>query len=416
MSKQMSSVSELVHSVKSLLEGEFRQVAVQGEVTNISKTVAGHYYFTLSDDEAQVSCACFRGDVLRNPFVKKIKDGDKIIIVGHISVYAKRGVFQIIVKRASPFGLGDLKAQYEKLKLKYEKLGYFKEDIKKEIPKFPKRMAVITAPHGAALQDFLNVMKRRSLWLDIVIVPAIVQGRDSAASLVEALNKAQKIKGIETIILTRGGGALEDLWSFNDEKLVEAIYQCEIPVISAVGHQVDFTLSDFVSDLRLETPSAAAEYLSQPQMHIKSKLSELGRRLKVFLYEKQSYMQKKIQRINPHNLLSLIKLKHEKLKNRLESLKLLERREQLIGIETREQELSEYLDRMLLAMQETLKDYNQRLKHSKSMMNSLNPKNVLNRGYTYIKQGENVIMKKSKIKQDELDIVFQDGNLKVKRI
>jgi exodeoxyribonuclease VII large subunit len=416
MAQEVNTVSELVSSVKGLLEGEFRSISVQGEVTNISQTVAGHYYFNLSDDDAQISCACFRGDVLRNPFVKKIKDGDKIIISGHMSVYLKRGVFQIIVKRAMPMGLGDLKAKFEKLKAKYQQLGYFDADKKKSIPNFPKRIAVITAPYGAALQDFLNVMKRRSLWLDIVIVPAIVQGKDSATSLVSSLKKAQALEGVETIILTRGGGAMEDLWSFNDEKLVEAIHKCEIPIISAVGHQVDFTLCDFVSDMRLETPSAAAEFLSQPQMQIKTKLNELGRRLKVFLYEKQSYMQKKIQRINPLNLLSIIKLNHQKLFSRFDALKLIERKEQLIGIEEAQQGLSDLLEQMLACIQAKIDNNTRTLKQQESMLNSLNPKNVLGRGYTYIKQQNNVIMKKKNLTDQDIDIYFQDGSVKVKRI
>jgi len=420
MSQAISSVSELVQSVKSTLEGEFRTLSVQGEVTNISKTVAGHYYFTLSDESAQISCAFFKGDALRNTFIKRVKDGDKIIIIGHISVYAKRGVFQIIVKRVAPFGVGDLKAQFEKLKEKYLKLGYFDESIKKPLPKYPKRVALITAPYGAALQDFLNIIKRRSLWCDIVIIPAIVQGNESAKTLIDALKKAQNINGVETIILTRGGGAMEDLWSFNNEALVQEIYKCKIPVISAVGHQVDFTLSDFVADYRAETPSSAAEVLSQPQMQIKNKMTDLGRRLKVFLYEKQSYMQKKLERINPLNLLSIIKLNCERYDNRIKNLRLIERKESLVGLENQEQLLEEYLESMLNTVQSLTKKHSEKLENMNSLLGSLNPKNVLNRGYTYILQNNKIVMRKADFESTEadksVDIVFHDGNMKVKRI
>ncbi|MEX1099239.1 MAG: exodeoxyribonuclease VII large subunit, partial [Bacteriovoracaceae bacterium] len=251
MSLKTLTVADLVFGIKSNLESQFRQVLVEGEVSNISRTVAGHVYFTLSDERACVSCALFRADALRNAIIRKIKAGDRILVVGSLGVYAKRGVFQIVAKRLSPAGKGNLAFQFELLKEKFSKLGYFDAQIKQTVPKFPKRIALITAPYGAALQDFLKVMKRRSLWHDIVIVPAVVQGEESPASVVEALKNAQALKDVDVIVLTRGGGAMEDLWSFNHESVVEQIHQCEIPVISAIGHEVDTTLADFVADLRL---------------------------------------------------------------------------------------------------------------------------------------------------------------------
>lgn len=417
---ELTSVSELVHSVKSTLEGEFRSLSVQGEITNISKTVAGHVYFTLSDDQAQVSCAFFKGDVMRSSHMRKVQEGDKLIIQGHISVYAKRGVFQIIVKRVAPFGKGDLKAQFEKLKQKYSKLGYFDSEIKKPIPRFPKRIAVITAPYGAALQDFLNVMKRRCHALDILIIPAIVQGNESARSLCEALDKAQKAKDIDVIVFTRGGGAMEDLWSFNDEKLLQKIYQCEIPVISAIGHQVDFTLSDFVSDLRAETPTAAAQYLSEHQASVVRSVQTLGRRLKVILFEQRDYMQKKLERINPQNLLSLIKINFNQLQNRLSNLSLLDRSHTLVPLGEGEQRLEESFEKMHLIVDNNLKDLRVRVDGYSKMLNSLNPNNVLSRGYTYLLDEDNKAIETSaafkKANKDEFELVFKDGKHKVKKV
>lgn len=176
MEFEAASVSDLVSSIKHLLEEEFQEVFVQGEVTNLSPSASGHWYFTLSDESAGISCALFKGDALRNPLIRTLKDGDKIIVLGPISVYQKRGSFQILAKRILPAGAGQLKLQFERLKAKLAAEGLFDIEKKKPLPKFPKRIAVITAEHGAALQDFLNVYKRRSLWCDIIIIPAIVQG------------------------------------------------------------------------------------------------------------------------------------------------------------------------------------------------------------------------------------------------
>src|SRR5690606_12931867 len=217
---------------------------------------------------------------MRNPLIRNLKNGDKIVVVGPISVYQKRGSFQLLAKRIFPAGEGQLKLQYERLKARLSQEGLFDIEKKKPIPKFPRRIAVITAEHGAALQDFLNVMERRSLWMDILIIPALVQGDGAPRSLLNALKKAESIEGVDVIVLTRGGGSIEDLWGFNDENLVRAIDNCTIPVISAVGHQVDFTLCDYVSDHRSETPTAAAEILSQPQTELNSRLVFCQSRIK----------------------------------------------------------------------------------------------------------------------------------------
>ena len=191
MDFEAASVSDLVSSIKNLLEEEFQEVYVQGEVTNLSPSAAGHWYFTLSDESAGISCALFKGDALRNPLIRTLKDGDKIIDLGPVSVYQKRGSFQILAKRILPAGAGQLNLQFEKLKAKLSLEGLFDLDKKKAIPQFPKRLAVITAEHGAALQDFLNVYKSRSLWCDIVIIPAVVQGAGAAKTLISGIKKAE---------------------------------------------------------------------------------------------------------------------------------------------------------------------------------------------------------------------------------
>src|SRR5665647_366517 len=272
MNLEAATVSDLLSSIKDVLENHFHEVMVQGEVSNLSPSTSGHWYFSLSDDKASISCALFKMDALRNPLIRSLKDGDKIIIFGPLSVYSKRGTFQILAKRIMPAGAGQLKLQFERLKAKLSAEGLFDLDIKKILPTFPQKIAVITAEHGAALQDFLNVIKRRSLWLDIIIIPALVQGDGAPRSLISALKKAQNLDGVDVVVLTRGGGSMEDLWAFNDEELVRTIAACPIPVVSAVGHQVDFTICDYVSDFRSETPTAAAETLSQPHTERKARL------------------------------------------------------------------------------------------------------------------------------------------------
>lgn len=415
------SVADLVFEIKNSLESQYRQVVVEGEVSNISKTVAGHIYFTLSDDRASVSCALFRGDAMRNSAVtRKLKDGDSIIVAGSIGVYAKRGVFQVIAKRISPAGRGNLALQFELLKEKFSKLGYFDASDKKMVPKFPHKIAVITAPYGAALQDFLNVMKRRTLWHDIVIVPAVVQGEGSAASLVQAIKQAQEIPGVDVIVLTRGGGAMEDLWSFNHESVVEEIFRCSIPVISAVGHQVDTTLSDFVADLRMETPSAAAEYLSQSHTEIKRRLGALGQNIKALLYEHQSGIQKRLERINPANLARGLEIKLKEYTHRLDRIELIKNKERYLGLDEKQMAAGDMLERAHRSVTETLKDYQSRVDISGQLLRSIDPKRVLKRGYSYVEAKDGKVVANfsdyDKLnKEEEMKIHFSDGTGKVKK-
>ena len=201
MSNSYLSVTEIVNSVKQNLESEFRNISVEGEISNFSGSAAGHFYFTLSDANSGISCAIFKMDALRNPIVRRLKNGDKIIVNGSIGVYTKRGTFQIIAKRITPAGKGDLKAEFEKLKQKFIAKGYFEDQHKKEIPLLAKKIGVITALKGAALQDFLNIMKRRTVWHNIIIIPAVVQGDDCPRSVISAINKAEKLNDIDVLVI-----------------------------------------------------------------------------------------------------------------------------------------------------------------------------------------------------------------------
>lgn len=410
-----ATVSDLVGMIKERLEEEFQEVMVQGEVTNLSPSSAGHWYFTLSDENACISCALFKGDAMRNPLIRNLKNGDKIVVLGPVSVYQKKGTFQLLAKRIFPAGEGQLKLQYERLKARLSQEGLFDIEKKKPIPQFPKRIAVITAEHGAALQDFLNVMKRRSLWLDILIIPAQVQGEGAPKSLIQGLKKAQSIPGIDVIVLTRGGGSIEDLWGFNDEGLVREIYQCPIPVISAVGHQVDYTLCDYVADHRSETPTAAAETLSQPQTELKARLIYCQTHLKSDLFKLYQHVQLMIQKFHPRELLNLMRQKVHEAEKRLSQIDLKRRAEELVGLPEANQRLDEALLRLRHATELKEKSLSEKLLRLEQVLSALNPSNVLGRGYSYITVTEGGVVTSLKEfkkinKGTKLDIHFHDGN------
>ena len=410
-----ATVSDLVGSIKETLEDQFQEVMVQGEVTNLAPSGAGHWYFTLSDENSSISCALFKGDALRNPLIRNLKNGDKIVIVGPVSVYQKRGTFQLLAKRIFPAGEGQLKLQYERLKARLSQEGLFDIEKKKPLPNFPRRVAVITAEHGAALQDFLNVMKRRSLWLDILIIPALVQGDGAPKSLLQGLKKAQTIQGIDVIVLTRGGGSLEDLWGFNDESLVRAIHECQIPVISAVGHQVDYTLCDYVADHRSETPTAAAEILSQPQTELKSRLIYCQTHLKSDLFKAYQHVQLMTQKFHPRELLNLMKHKVNEAEKRLNQIHLREKAPELIGLPEASQRVDEAILRLRHATELKERSLKDKIIRLEQVLGALNPSNVLGRGYSYVTLKNGDVLSSSKefsaiTKGTPIDIHFHDGN------
>lgn len=392
MEFEAASVSDLVSSIKNLLEEQFNEVFVQGEVSNLSPSSAGHWYFTLSDEGASISCALFKSDALRNPLVRTLKDGDKIIVLGPISVYQKRGSFQILTKRILPAGAGQLKLQFERLKAKLAGEGLFDLDRKKPLPKFPKRIVVVTAEHGAALQDFLNVYKRRSLWCDLLIIPAVVQGDGAAKTIISAIKKAESISGVETIVLTRGGGSLEDLWAFNDEELVRTIDRCPIPVVSAVGHEVDFSLCDYVADHRSETPTAAAETLSQPQTELMARLRFCQTHLKSDLFKLGQRIELISHKFHPREMINIVFQKVQRAQRALSMIRLHDRAEELIGVLEASQRVDELQMRLNHATTVKMTGHCEKLKRFEHVLMALNPKLVLKRGYTIIQQADHGVV------------------------
>ncbi|MDJ0812728.1 MAG: exodeoxyribonuclease VII large subunit [Woeseiaceae bacterium] len=251
------TVSQLNRQVKTLLEKGLARLWVEGEISNIARPASGHIYFSLKDASAQIRCAFFR-QRQRGPTIG-LKNGDQVLAFGRVSLYEPRGDYQLIVEQVEPAGEGALKRQFEVLKKKLAAEGLFDEDRKQALPDLPERIGVITSPSGAAVRDILTVLGRRFPSIPVVIYPAAVQGEAAPAELIAALNSAIERDECDVLIMGRGGGSLEDLWAFNDEGLARAIAACPIPIVSAVGHEVDFTIADFVADVRAPTPSGAAE-------------------------------------------------------------------------------------------------------------------------------------------------------------
>lgn len=284
MGMESLTVTQLTRRIRSLLEESIGEVWVEGEISNLRVQSSGHQYFTLKDATAQLACVMFRGNAMR--LAMPLRDGAKVRVAGELTVYEQRGNYQVIVREVQPLGLGSLQARFEELKLKLKEEGLFDVEWKKPIPTHPHCVVLVTSPTGAAVRDMLNVLERRSPWLHVLVFPVRVQGQGAELEMVRALqvlNRAEEygLPRADTIVVGRGGGSLEDLWCFNEEVLARAIFASEIPVISAVGHEIDFTIADFVADLRAPTPSAAAELLAPDGAEMGRWLDGVGRRMRL---------------------------------------------------------------------------------------------------------------------------------------
>jgi len=275
------TVSALTEEIKDLLEGTFDFIWVEGEISNFRVPASGHYYMVLKDEKAQIRAIMFRPQSRYLKFMPE--DGMKVIAQGRVAVYEPRGEYQIILDYLEPLGVGALALAFEQLKKKLAAQGVFDKEVKKPLPYLPQRVAVITSPTGAAIRDFLKVIQRRFANMEIIIVPVKVQGDEAAGEMVEALDLVNRELDVDVIVLTRGGGSLEDLWAFNREELALAIRASRIPVVSAVGHEIDTTISDLAADLRAPTPSAAAEILVVEKEALEESLRQLGGRLQLSL-------------------------------------------------------------------------------------------------------------------------------------
>jgi exodeoxyribonuclease VII large subunit len=273
MKTHILTVTQLTTQIKNLLEGNFPDIWVEGEISNLSIPQSGHAYFTLKDEQSQIRSVLFRSS---QRFLKfTLQHGMQVICRGRVSVYEPRGEYQMIVDYIEPKGVGALQLAFEQLKTKLEKEGLFNLDHKRELPLLPQRIGIITSPTGAAIRDMLRIIKRRHPRMHILIYPVPVQGIEAAPRIIEAIQHFNQDQNVDVMIIGRGGGSLEDLWAFNEEAVARAIYASKIPVISAVGHETDYTIADFVADLRAPTPSAAAEMVVKSEESFREFISNL---------------------------------------------------------------------------------------------------------------------------------------------
>ena len=330
------TVTQLNYSVRHLLEMELGQVWLTGEISNFSQPVSGHWYLSLKDENAQVRCAMFKMKNLRVNF--RPQNGMQVLVRASVSLYEPRGDYQLIIESMQMAGDGLLQQQFEALKMKLAVQGFFAQEHKKPIPKFVKQVGIITSPSGAALQDILHILNRRDPSLQIVIYPTLVQGKEATKDIIDTIKLANQRKECDVLIVGRGGGSLEDLWCFNEEAVAYAIYQSELPIISAVGHETDVTIADFVADLRAPTPSAAAELVSRDQQEmvrqLQHHLNTVNLAFDRLWVEKLSRFQHLNLRLNAQSPAKQLELLHfkltqifDRLQGRLEqSLKLKEQK------------------------------------------------------------------------------------------
>jgi exodeoxyribonuclease VII large subunit len=433
------SVTQLARRIRNLLEIQIGDVWVEGEISNLRKQGSGHWYFSLKDQSSQVSCAMF--GARRRAGNEIIEDGAKVQIFGEASFYEARGSTQLIVKKAQIVGVGDLQARFEALKKKLDREGLFSPERKRALPSFPMVVGIVTSATGAALQDMKNVLSRRSPWLTVVLFSTAVQGRGAERGIARAIRQAGRvgddsIPQPEVLIVARGGGSLEDLWNFNEELVARAISDCPIPVISAVGHEIDFTISDFVSDLRAPTPSAAAELVVPDQAELRERLGNLESRLKRVvegrldrLSDQLDYCERSIFSQSPERKLQYQLLRIEGLGREFSSAveSSLKDRERLIDdyhnnwdryhpreiLRRRDERIEQLQNGFLLACTHALKVQENRQENLSSLLQVLGPGSILKRGFsvTYGTDGKIVKSVGDVASGDELKTQVADGTI-----
>tara|TARA_B100001248_G_scaffold220746_1_gene176584 strand:+ start:26093 stop:27301 length:1209 start_codon:yes stop_codon:yes gene_type:complete len=388
------SVSEFTAQVKCALQSQIPQCWVRGEISNLRRQSSGHVYFTLKDEKSQLSAVLFRGNASRQTV--QLKEGQQVTAFGEIGVYEPRGTYQLIVRLILDDGVGRLQQEFERLKQQLKKEGLFASDKKRPIPDVPKRIGIITSPTGAALQDFISVLKRRAWGGELIVFPALVQGEAAASEMISQVARAQQVEGLDLLVIGRGGGSLEDLWPFNNEALVRALAACAIPVISAVGHEIDFTLCDFVCDLRAETPTAAAELISSHRLQYLERM-----RAAAYGFEKAA---QSTWRTCAHSF--------ELLAARLDALS---PRYRLENAYLRLDDIAERLDKI---PQNYLESQEKRLSHLEQRLKPMRLEDTLARGFVIVRDSEGrPITRKAALEgQEQLVNQFSDGSVKVRLV
>ncbi len=389
MNDKYLTVSRINRYIKYRLDNDenLQKVYLKGEISNFKNHTSGHFYFTLKDETSRIPAVMFRTSASKVNF--KPEDGMNVLVTGRISCYEANGNYQIYVEEMLQDGIGNLYVEFEKLKKKLGDLGYFDEGRKKPIPRFPKKIGVITASTGAAIRDIITTINRRYKLAEVILIPTLVQGEKAGEDIVKSLEKAKDLD-LDVIILGRGGGSIEDLWAFNEEIVANAIYKCDIPIISAVGHEIDFTISDFVSDLRAPTPTAAAELAVPNTIELISNINQMKLRLGKSITNKLELNKNKL-----NALLNSYVLKNPK------------------GLyEIKAQKLDNLIDKLEANINRTFESKSTRYISLLDKLEALNPIRTLKRGYTITKQNNKAIKDIKEIQKGSLlETEFETGKV-----
>ena len=387
------TVSELTRELKALVESEFKFVYLIAEISGFKRhSPSGHCYFTLKDETSQINATLwsFRYNYLNF----KPQDGDKVLIKGKVTLYEPRGTYQLDVTDMQKTGLGELQAAFEKLKDKLAEEGLFDTDRKRKLPEFPERVGIVTSETGAVIEDFKNVTRKRFPTAKIFLFPAQVQGTGSIDSVCRAIRQANKEEyNLDVLVVARGGGSLEDLWTFNEEKVAREVFNSRIPVVSAVGHEVDFTICDFVADLRAPTPSAAAEIVFRDKNELLERINQIDYYIKIYIKDKVDSLHNSLGNIEksyffnkPVDMMNEYKMRTDEIQKDLEKL-----------------------------VKEKLLRFKESLTNKEKLLKSISPEQTLKRGFTYVIKDGKLISRKAKVKEGEEMIVrFYDGDIKIK--
>lgn len=391
MRKNIYPVGQVNKYIKNMFAQDFmlHLISVKGEVSNCKYHTSGHIYFTLKDKAGAMSAVMFAGNAKNMTF--RMKDGDQVVVTGSVEVYEKMGTYQIYARQIELDGEGNLYLRFEQLKKELEEMGMFAAEYKRPIPKYAGKIGVVTAQTGAAIQDIRNISGRRNPYVQLILYPALVQGEGAAQSIVNGIHALDRM-GLDIIIVGRGGGSIEDLWAFNEEIVARAIFECNTPVISAVGHETDWTIADFVSDRRAPTPSAAAELAVFDYRQMIDQLSNIKKRMdsnlsgKIEFYrERLSHIKTRVSYLSPANRLN---------ENR--------------------KRLADLAERLLLLMQQQIKDKRQKLIMLSTRLDADSPVKKLSQGYAYVSKedGRNIHSAADITCGDNIDIYLIDGRAK----
>ena len=410
MNNNYITVGALTKYIKYKLDNDsnLQEVYIKGEISNFKHHTRGHFYFTIKDEESRISAIMFASSTKNINF--EPQDGMKVLVKGRISVFEQTGNYQIYVSEMMEDGVGNLYALYEELKKKLSMEGLFDESHKKQIPKIPSKIGVITASTGAAIKDIISTINRRYPLCEVILFPSLVQGKEAAADIVKNIKIADTYN-LDTLIVGRGGGSIEDLWAFNEEIVARAIYECKTPIISAVGHEIDFTIADFVADIRAATPTGAAEIAVPSKDELKKLLSQyeirLSKNIKNKLDNNRLYLNKVLDSFILKSPMSIYEVKEEKLSNLIERGK-----NSILNVLSYNKVKLDNIKSSYIFINPSKIFENKANKYTNLLnkLEVLNPLNTLKRGYSITKKENNVITSIENIKiNDKIDITFENG-------